>query len=128
MKLDLEVLKGVTGAFLDSEYPTTDFRQLHDALPDISDESLAWYLNLLYDDDYLVQDSREPGIGIKRDEAGNLYWSVVPLRLTSQGMEFSASLQRPEALKLITKAAKGIPLTLRFVTEALRAGGLLLGA
>lgn len=121
MKIDLKTLKSITRAFLESEGPRTDFRQLAKAVDEVDDEGLIAYVDLLYDDGYVILNSREPGIGVVWSTDGVATISINPLRLTASGQRFAIEMQKPGALKWIEKFAKGVPVTLSLVSDALSA-------
>lgn len=120
MRIDPDVLKQVTGAFLDAERPIVTWNEIHAAVPDQSDENLAWYLDLLHDDGHVVRNDGEYGIGVKRDTLDNVYPSAIPLRLTSRGMNFASNLHRPDAMRLLDKALRGV----KYVSLQLLSGAL----
>lgn len=120
MQIDVETLKLVTAAFLESERPFVTWSKIAAAVPDTSEEVLAWYLDLLHDDGFLVRNDGEFGIGVQRDDQDNVYPSEVPLRLTSQGMNFASNLHRPESSKWLQKALAGA----KYVSLQLISGSL----
>ena len=120
MRIDLKTLTRVTKEFLDSEGTTMTFPQLRDALSDVTEEHLAWYLDLLHDDTYVIREDRKSGIGVTRCGNGGLIVSTLRLRLTSQGIDFASTLNRPDAIKWVEKSAKGAYLSLDVISRALQ--------
>ncbi|MEM8608415.1 MAG: hypothetical protein AAGF92_15000 [Myxococcota bacterium] len=121
MRIDVEVLKRLTGVFLESEEPLTTWFDLREALPNVKDTHLAWYLDLLHDDGFLMRVDRKPGTGVNYNGNGTIRPSTFPLRLTSQGMSFAANLHRSEAIKWLERSLRDVKhLSLQLLSGSLQ--------
>lgn len=125
MKIDHDYLKGLLEAFEASSSPTTDINALKEAGFDHNDERFIFHYEILADQDIIAGASRDGGIGYERGVSGQVYWSVVPIRLTAKGHEFLEALRNQEVWEVIKAEFKDASIsTLVDVSKDLLAGFL----
>ena len=118
MRMDLEMLELVTGAFLGAEESDTDWNTLRESLPDdVDDNTLIEHLELLHSDGYLVSPDSSAA-----DAEAKPSISALNLRLSEEGRRLARALHTPGAAKFIRKFAKDAGLTLELVASAIQAG------
>lgn len=108
MKIDQDYLKRFLEACQASTKPTFDITDLKAAGFDNYDPKFEFHLSILYDQGFIQRDSGDPGFGLDKDLGGGLHWSILPLRLTASGHEFSDAIQNPEVWSKTKAAAKKI--------------------
>ena len=95
MKIDQSYLKGMLGAFESAEFPTTDINELANKGFKNSEDAFVFHLQILEDQDF-VQGEQGHGLGYTKGAGGDIFWSVVPLRLTAQGHDFIEALNNSQ--------------------------------
>lgn len=122
MKIDREYLKGLLEAFESSDNPTTDIRELQLKGFSTQESNFLFHLQILGDQG-LVQRENGGGLGYTKGADGFVSWSVVPLRLTSQGHDFIEALRNSEVWVTIKKEFKDASLgTLLHISKELLEG------
>ncbi|RJO69643.1 MAG: DUF2513 domain-containing protein [Myxococcales bacterium] len=105
MKIDLEYLKNLLEAFESAETPVTDINELKEKGFLENEDVFLFHLQIM-EDEGLVQGKPDGGLGYTRSISGGVYWSDVPLRLTSQGHQFLDSLRNKEVWNAIKTGFK----------------------
>lgn len=124
MKIDLDYLKSLLGAFQDAEGPTTDIDELKAHGFDYAEDRFIFHLQILHDKG-LVELEDGHGLGFYKGIDGHVSWSVLPLRLTASGHEFIESLDNKAVWETIKTEFKDASLgTLLRVSKSLLEGYL----
>ena len=105
MKINQEYLKGLLEAFENSETPTTDIERLQEHGFSYQKDDFIFHLQIL-NDQHLIERESGAGLGYTKGADGHICWSVVPLRLTSQGHDFIEALRNNEVWNTIKSEFK----------------------
>ena len=100
MKINQSYLKGMLEAFESAKTPTTDIKELNDKGFKYSEDQFIFHLKILADQGF-VKGEQGSDLGYKKGAGGDIIWSVVPLRLTSQGHDFIEILNTSEVWNTI---------------------------
>lgn len=96
MKIDQDYLKSMLLAFQGSARPTFYVSDFRDLGIDFEEDRFVFHIELLNDQEFVVRDDWEAGVGIQRGAGDDVSWSLVPLRLTARGHEFIETLENKE--------------------------------
>jgi predicted nucleotide-binding protein len=97
VKMELDYLKKLLEAGQASDKPTFDIEDLKTAGFDYGDAKFEFHMMILTDRGFIEQDDGSPGFGLAKSLDGSFcQWSVLPLRLTSSGHQFSEALSTEE--------------------------------
>ncbi|HHJ0103618.1 TPA: DUF2513 domain-containing protein [Yersinia enterocolitica] len=96
MKIDHDYLKGLLEAFEASEEPHTDIIELQGCGFDYEEDKFIFHMRLLEDRGLITRTDGDPGFGVAESLDGMAIWSVMPLRLTSNGHDFIDALRNQE--------------------------------
>ncbi|MGD0237565.1 MAG: DUF2513 domain-containing protein [Syntrophorhabdales bacterium] len=100
MKINHDCLKGMLEAFEAAEKPTTDIRELKSRGYSHEEDKFIFHLRILYDKGF-VESEAGSGVGADIAADGSVMWSVIPLRLTAQGHDFSEALHNSKVWEVI---------------------------
>ncbi|MFT7461491.1 MAG: hypothetical protein ACI909_004194 [Planctomycetota bacterium] len=106
MKINQDYLKGLLEAFESSGSPITDINELKNLGFDHDVDNFIFHFEILVDQEIISGASRTGGIGYDRGVSGQIYWSVVPLRLTAKGHEFLEAIRNKEVWNIIKSEFK----------------------
>jgi hypothetical protein len=96
MKIDQDYLKSMLQAFQGSARPTFYVSDFRDQGFDFHEDRFVFHIELLNDQEFVVRDDQRAGVGLQNNMDGSNSWSLVPLRLTSQGHEFIETIENKE--------------------------------
>src|ERR1700730_17784797 len=93
MEIDHDYLKGLLEAYATDPGPLTDIHELEGRGVSYRDPQFVFHMEILDDERLVARADGEPGIGLMRGGDGTEMWSVLPLRLTSDGHRFLEGLR-----------------------------------
>jgi len=103
MTIDKDYLRSVLIAFQNAPGPAMDIHQLREVGISHRDDKFLFHLQLLEDMHLIEPLSGRGGLGYTFGAAGDVVWSVIPLRLTAAGHEFAEALQRTPIWEAVKK-------------------------
>lgn len=106
MKIDHDYLKKMLEAFEAAPEPVFYVSDFKEADLGYDDPQFVFHLGILDDQGFIVRDDRKTGFGLMRGADGRHAWSIVPLRLTSQGHDFIEALRNKEVWATLKKDFK----------------------
>lgn len=92
MTIDKTYLKGMLEAFANASEPTTNITELEKEGFKYTESIFLFHLQILSDQG-LIKSKIGSSLGFTRGGKGDIMWSVVPLRLTSNGHDFLDGLR-----------------------------------
>lgn len=108
MKINHEYLKGLLEAFEASPEPQTNIRELAKAGYDYTTDEFLFHMRLLDDQGLIGQPDGDYGFGLLVGADGHKSWSVIPLRLTSDGHAFLETLENKEVWNTVKSGFKDV--------------------
>jgi len=99
MRIDQEYLKSLLKCFVEADTAYINADIISSTLEIEINEKLLFHLEILNDKGLVRRDGDNAGIGMQLDSIGNVYYSVVPLRLSADGYEFYDAISKPEIWK-----------------------------
>lgn len=99
MVLDYDFMSGILTAFIESSSPIVSTELLINQFPD-DEQKLAHHLIIMTEKKLIIGAFEHRKIGIELD-GDEYYFISMPLRLTSDGYDFSAALNKPSILNVI---------------------------
>jgi len=104
VRIDYEYIKSILDIFLESKKPTVDlntFRSLHEA----NEDNFIFHVEICADKGLITGAFKDRSIGISLGHDG-YYCSVVPWRLTADGHDFAAALNKPSIMGILKEKLK----------------------
>jgi len=111
MYIDQDYLKGLLETCQASGKPTFDIEDLKAAGFDYGDQQFEFHMRILADQNLIELDDGDRGIGLTKGADGFLSWSVLPLRLTASGHDFTEALKNKEVWETLKSGFKNASIT-----------------
>ena len=112
MRIDITYIKELLDIILDHDSP--DFNINHPKIAPLWHEDgeplnkFVFHMEILEDQDLIESSTKNPGLGFKRFSNGEYGVSVIPLRLTADGHQFAADLNKPGVLEQLRTTFKDL--------------------
>lgn len=109
MRIDIEYIKNFLEIVLNNEHP--QFNIKHPDLKPLWDddkklEKLIFHMEILEDQGLIESTIKSSGIGFSHSLSGQYTVSVIPLRLTANGHQFAADLNKPGVIEQLKTSFK----------------------